>query len=137
MLFRLRLSLYLYREVGQFRLMELLTAARIEWHGTQLHQPDENYGGRTLAMLVSGTREALYVMYNASWEPLDFALPPPPFDGATSWRRVIDTHVEAPRDIYPLGEAPPVVGDSYRVHDRSSVLLVAERPRRSAANHAV
>ena len=137
MLFRLRLSLYLYREVGQFRLMELLTAARIEWHGTQLYQPDENYGGRTLAMLVSGTREALYVMYNAYWEPLDFALPPPPFDGVTSWRRVIDTHVEAPRDIYPLDEAPPVVGDSYRVHDRSSVLLIAERPRRSAANHAV
>jgi pullulanase/glycogen debranching enzyme len=98
------------------------TTAIVRTTSTQLHQPDENY---------------VYVMYNASWEPLDFALPPPPFDGATSWRRVIDTHVEAPRDIYPLGEAPPVVGDSYRVHDRSSVLLVAERPRRSAANHAV
>ena len=132
MLLHLRLGLHLYREVGALSLIELLMTARIEWHGTHLNQPDKGYDSRTLAMLVAGTRESLYVICNAYWEPLDFDLPLPPFDGVTSWRRVIDTYAEAPHDIYPLAAAPPVVGKRYHVRGRSSVLLIAERPRRGA-----
>jgi glycogen operon protein len=132
MLLHLRLGLHLYREVGALSLIELLMTARIEWHGTHLNQPDKGYDSRTLAMLVAGTRESLYVICNAYWEPLDFELPLPPFDGVTSWRRVIDTYAEAPHDIYPLAAAPPVVGKRYHVRGRSSVLLIAERPRRGA-----
>jgi glycogen operon protein len=117
-------------------LIELLMTARIEWHGTQLNQPDKGHDSRTLAMLVAGTREALYVICNAYWEPLDFELPPPPFEGVTQWRCVIDTNAESPHDIYVLADAPPVTGASYRVGGRASVLLIAERPRRSAAPHA-
>ncbi|MBP8291658.1 MAG: glycogen debranching protein GlgX [Caldilineaceae bacterium] len=132
-LIHLRLGLFLYREVGALSLIELLMTARIEWHGTRLNQPDTGYDSRTLAMLVAGTREALYVICNAYWAPLDFELPPPPFDGVASWRRVIDTYAEAPHDIYALAAAPPVAGKRYHVHARSSVLLIAERPRKGTA----
>ena len=84
-------------------------------------------------MCIRDSREALYVICNAYWAPLDFELPPPPFDGVASWRRVIDTYAEAPHDIYALAAAPPVAGKRYHVHARSSVLLIAERPRKGTA----
>ena len=131
-LVHLRLSLHLFREVGALSLIELLLAARIEWHGTHLNQPDKGFDSRTLAMLVGGSREALYVICNAYWEPLNFELPPPPFDDGSRWRQVIDTHHEAPNDVFSLSEAPPVTGTSYRVSARSIVLLFAEKPRKNA-----
>ncbi len=85
------------------------------------------YSIRTLALLVAGTREAIYVICNAYWEPLDFELPPAPF-GVAGWRRIIDTSLESPHDFQELATAPLVLGTTYRTQPRSSVLLAAEIP---------
>ena len=80
-LIRFRLELYIFKEIHGLSLTELLRLARIEWHGTRLNTPDNGEDSRTLALLVAGTREAIYVICNAYWEPLDFELPP-----CTFWR---------------------------------------------------
>jgi hypothetical protein len=57
----------------------------------------------------------LFVIANAWWEPLRFALPAGP------WRRVVDTALAAPDDVVPDGIA--VAGPAYDVGPRSVVIL--------------
>ena len=97
-LIRFRLELYIFKEIHGLSLTELLRLARIEWHGTRLNTPDNGEESRTMALLVAGTREAIYVICNAYWEPLDFELPPAPF-GVAGWRRIIDTSLDSPHDF--------------------------------------
>ena len=126
-LIRFRLELYIFKEIHGLSLTELLRLARIEWHGTRLNTPDNGADSRTLALLVAGTREAIYVICNAYWEPLDFELPPAPF-GVAGWRRIVDTSLESPDDFCELASAPLVVGPAYHAESRSCVLLAAEIP---------
>ncbi len=126
-LIRFRLELYIFKEIHGLSLTELLRLARIEWHGTRLNTPDNGEESRTMALLVAGTREAIYVICNAYWEPLDFELPPAPF-GVAGWRRILDTSLESPYDFQELATAPLVLGTTYRAQARSSVLLAAEIP---------
>jgi glycogen operon protein len=119
--------LRLFREIRGVTLVELLQLARIERHGTELNHPDNSYNSHTVAFLVSGTREALYVIVNAYWEPLVFELPPPPLHTRqTRWRRMIDTALPPPEDFRQLQQAPIVPGSTYRAQPRSSVLLAVE-----------
>jgi hypothetical protein len=46
-----------------------------------------------------------------------------PEDGLGPWRRWLDTFLEAPSDICPIPNAPPVAGSSYLVNLRSIVAL--------------
>ena len=126
-LIRFRLELYIFKEIHGLSLTELLRLARIEWHGIRLNTPDNGEDSRTLALLVAGTREAIYVICNAYWEPLDFELPPAPF-GVAGWRRIVDTSLESPDDFCELGGAPLVLGPTYHAESRSCVLLAAEIP---------
>ena len=66
-----------------------------------------------------GRCRTLEVIFNAYWEALDFELPPLG-DEAGSWRRIVDTSLDAPDDIV-LNRGPPVeVADGgYRVGPRS------------------
>jgi hypothetical protein len=48
------------------------------------------------------------------------------------WRRVIDSHRESPQDFCEPAEAPLVKTDSYVVHARSVVLLMADVPEGEA-----
>jgi glycogen operon protein len=124
-LIRFRLDLYIFKEIHGLSLTELLRLARIEWHGTKLSSPDNGHDSRTLALLVAGTREAIYVICNAYWEPLEFELPPTPF-GTGSWRRILDTSLDSPDDFQELAAAPPVKEPTYKAQPRSCVLLAAE-----------
>ena len=124
-LIRFRLDLNLYKEIHGLSLLELLQLARIEWHGVRLDAPDNGRDSRTLALLVAGTREAIYVICNAFWDPLDFELPPAPF-GAAGWRRVLDTQLPSPHDFQELATAPLVSGPTYRAEARSCVMLAVE-----------
>ncbi len=63
-----------------------------------------------------------YLILNAYWEPLDFELPN--LESGT-WLRWIDTSLDSPNDISPWKDAPPVQGYTYRVADRSVVMLYA------------
>ena len=115
-------------------LAEELREAQIAWHGVRLNQPDWSPSSRSLAMTMAskGTgfgstgrpRRLIHFLFNTFWEALDFELPPLP-PGAV-WRRVIDTNLVSPEDIYDLSKAPPVEGFRYRVANRSVVVLVAD-----------
>jgi glycogen operon protein len=126
-LIRFRLDLIIFKEIHGLSLRDLLQLARIEWHGVRLDAPDNGHDSRTIALLVAGTREAMYVICNAYWEPLDFELPPVPLGGA-AWRRVLDTQLPTPQDFQELAAAPLVMGLTYRAQARSCVLLAAEIP---------
>jgi isoamylase len=70
-------------------------------------------------------RLLMHLILNAYWEPLDFELPPAGKDGASRWRRWIDTARETPNDIAPWEEAPKVASLTYRAEARSVVALYA------------
>ena len=71
-------------------LTEILRHSEICWHGVNAAQPDFSPHSHAIAMsaLSSETRLALYVLFNAYWEPLTFNLPSPKGSvatGAGSW----------------------------------------------------
>ncbi len=125
-LIRFRKELSIFRDGDGLSLIELLHYARIEWHGVEPYKPDKSYHSRSLALTIRGAVEAFYVIANFYWEPLDFALPPPPRRSTSNWRRVLDTSLSAPDDFCPLAEAPPLPDTVYRVQPRTVVLLATE-----------
>jgi glycogen operon protein len=110
-------------------LNQLMSRARIEWHGVELGRPDWRDCSHSLAFTVTSLRGhlRLHGMLNAYWEPLRFALPPPA-DGGSTWLRWIDTSLVSPDDILPWEKAPVVADDHHLVQPRSMVFLVARTP---------
>ncbi|MEL4504857.1 glycogen debranching protein GlgX [Luteococcus sp. H138] len=96
--------------------------ATVTWHGVELGQPDFGDGSHTLAVELDHptSTEHLHMVFNAYWEPLEFALPPLP-DGYR-WCRLVDTALPSPDDFV---DPPPPVADQqrYRVEARSSIVL--------------
>ena len=101
----------------------LLRQAKQAWHGTKLNQPDWGDGSHSVALGGELRDEGLFFHFiiNAFWEPLNFELPKQP--AANSWRRWIDTSLDSPDDIVSWEKAPPIPGNTYRVADRSVVML--------------
>jgi len=112
------------------RLEELLQRVKIKFHGVTLAAPDVSDTSRALAMSRTSPsgKDVFYVMVNAYWEPLDFALPDAPAT-TQGWRLWIDTSRPSPGDIYPRDDAPPVAENLYPVGPRSVVALVATERR--------
>jgi glycogen operon protein len=104
-------------------LTTLLQQANKAWHGVKLGQPDWGDGSHSVALEAELRREGLafYVMLNAYWEPLNFQLPK--LERGGSWRRWIDTALDSPQDIVPWQHAAEVSAGTYRVQDRSVVML--------------
>ncbi|HQY93691.1 glycogen debranching protein GlgX [Caldilinea sp.] len=125
-LVKFRRELSIFHDGHGLSLTELLHFARIEWHGVELFNPDKSNDSRSLALTFRGASEAFHVMANFYWEPLDFALPPPPRRSPTGWRRVLDTGLSSPEDFCLLADAPPVSSERYRVGSRTVVLLATE-----------
>jgi len=107
-------------------LNELLSRARLEYHGVELHKPDWGERSHALAVTVFGSHgeHAIHLMMNAYWEPLDFALPVLSEHG---WHRWINTSLESPDDISDWLKTPLVGGKSYRVESRSIVALIGRK----------
>jgi isoamylase len=105
-------------------LTELIGRANKAWHGVKLHQPDWGHDSHSLALAAELRQEglAVFLILNAYWEPLEFELPPLG-DGASVWRRWIDTSLESPHDIVPWRTAPSLSGPVYRTGARSLVVL--------------
>jgi isoamylase len=96
----------------------------LAWHGTELGEPQwDDPDARALAFTLGGFagEPDLHVMLNMFWEPLDFEVPTV---AGGEWLRVLDTALGSPRDIADPGAEEPVGGGSYRVSDRSVVVLV-------------
>ena len=102
----------------------MIEQANKAWHGVKLDQPDWGDGSHSVAFGAELRREGLlfHFILNAYWEPLEFELPK--LEGQT-WRRWIDTSLDSPDDIVPWEQAPPLNGPTYRVGDRSVVILHA------------
>jgi isoamylase len=112
-------------------LTELIRQSSKAWHGVNLGHPDWSDQSHSLAFAAELKQEGLlvYMILNAYWEPLEFALPPAADAAATPWRRWIDTSLESPQDIAPWQTAPSLPGDRYRAAARSVVVLFRETRR--------
>jgi len=110
-------------------LNEILREAEIQLHGVNLNRPDLSPESHSLAITVRGKgRTALFhAMFNSYWEALIFELPSIGAGLDQTWRRWIDTHQDAPHDIYDWPGGPAVEGTSYTLQARSLVLLFAVR----------
>lgn len=108
-------------------LTHLLSAGTKDWHGVRLNQPDWADHSHSIALRVQfkKDRTLVYFIFNAYWEPLEFELPSAAKDGRYSWRRWIDTFLEAPQDIVPWQEAPLLSQRTYPAGPRSVVVLWA------------
>ncbi len=62
----------------------------------------------------------LYVMINAYWDAVQFPIPSP-----GDWRRIVDTSLTTPADVVADANAPPVVGATYAVAPRSTVVMAS------------
>ena len=93
------------------------------WHGVKLDQPDWSHSSHCLAFSAQLRAEklGLHLILNAYWEPLEFELPSMS-DGASAWRRWIDTALDPPHEIVEWRAAPPVSGRTYQAGPRSVVV---------------
>ncbi|GAA4492900.1 glycogen debranching protein GlgX [Pseudaeromonas paramecii] len=107
-------------------LAEILHRAEICWHGVQAHSPDWGEHSHALAFSAISLEHkmAIYVIFNAYWEPLLFNLPLPPMGIEGHWQRIIDTAQPSPMDIIPMGDPLPLQAKSYRADARSLCLFV-------------
>jgi glycogen operon protein len=95
----------------------------VRWYGAS-GDPDLSYSSHSVAFALHGASQAdddLYVMINAYWEPLDFAIQ----EGMPSeWRRIVDTHLPSPDDIVDGHAGHPLQEARYRVMPRSIAVFV-------------
>jgi glycogen operon protein len=132
-LVRLRRALDIFQGEFNISLDEMLHYARIQWHGTELYQPDWDDESRSIAFTARGIggRRYFHAILNAYWEPQRFALPPKPA-GTEGWRCIVDTALPAPQDFREPPVAPIVRSKRYAVAARSVVLFIAQAPHRVA-----
>jgi glycogen operon protein len=122
---RLLIARRLMRDVEHERvtLVRWLREAIKAWHGVKLDQPDWNPSSHCIALNVKAPDGlGFHLILNAYWEPLDFELPLT--DGGDAWHRWIDTSLDSPDDIVDWRTSPPVSGETYRVGERSVVVLI-------------
>lgn len=113
-------------ERRRLSLSQVLREAKPACHGVKLNQPDWSPLSHSLAIGVELKEEGLllHVILNAHSEALDFELPLLR-NGATNWRRWIDTALNPPHEICEWSTAAPVPGGTYRAGARSTVVLIA------------
>jgi glycogen operon protein len=103
--------------------------ADITWHGVRLHAPEwGNPDARTLAFTLGEEDDGndVHVMLNAGWTDEEFELPV--IEGR-GWFRAVDTAQLSPNDISSEGAERPVQDKTYRVEQRSVVVLVSKQQR--------
>jgi len=100
----------------------------VTWYGVG-DTVDMSSDSHTLAYCLHGASEQdddIYVMINAYWEPLQFAIQ----EGIPEdWKRVVDTSLPSPNDIVEQAKAPNIHTLVYTVGPRSVVVL--KRPAKS------
>lgn len=110
-------------EQQRLTLNQLLSTAKVFWHGTKINQPDWSGDSRTVALSTELPRlkVLMHFIFNAFWEPLEFELPQR--DSGAGWLRWIDTSLESPDDIVPWQSSIPIDGANYLAQSRSVVVL--------------
>jgi isoamylase len=127
---KLLIDFRLMRDVERERLRvslnQLLSHAKHGWHGVKVNEPDWAANSHSLAFSAELPAQGLsvYLILNAYWEPLDFALPALTKRGDT-WRRWIDTALAPPYEIVEWNKAAPFREQTYHAGARSVVVLIA------------
>ena len=119
-------------------LSDLLSQARIQWHGVKLNHPDWGDDSHSLAYTVHLRKGRLkfHLLFNAYWEALDFELPSAGSNPQHAWRRWIETSLPSPQDIVEWADAPVVAEREYVVAPRSTVVLFA-RAEKSGSGSSI
>ena len=105
---------------------QFYTDAEIHWFGAQGGLPDwADPKAKQFACLIhEDEQRALYLMFNAGDEAIDFALPPAA--QGTRWHQAVDTSRAAPQDMFAEGEEPLLeYPRTYLLGPRSSAILLA------------
>ena len=105
---------------------QFYTDTEIKWFNSQQGLPnwadpkEKQFG----CLIPEDGRHALYLMFNAAADAVDFRLPPAP--PGTHWHLAVDTGRETPGDIFTAGEEP-LLKDPGACHlnPRSSAILLA------------
>jgi glycogen operon protein len=106
-------------------LNELLSKAKIVWHGVKVNQPDWAHYSHSIAFSIRSLQEKMeyHFIINAYREPLRFQLPVT--TSGKPWQRWIDTSRESPDDISFWRQAPSVEEKEYDVDAHSIVVLIS------------
>ncbi len=97
----------------------------LKWHGITPGKPDLSDDSHSLAFSLQDpdSREHIYVIFNAYWQPLTFALPH--LRGDRHWCQLIDTAASPPSDIFEPEKAPALKSWKCTVEARSARVLMA------------
>lgn len=101
------------------------TEAEISWFSPQGDLPRWTDPKEKLlaCLILEGEHNALYLMFNAGADAVDFSLPPLLTD--TRWHLAADTSHEAPQDMFAAGEEPLWEDThAYRLGSQSSAILL-------------
>src|SRR5262249_39478750 len=100
----------------------MIQQASKAWHGVRLLQPDWGDDSHSVAFGGELWKEGLlfHLMRNAYWERLELGLPKL---GGRPWRRWIDTALDSRDDMVRWEQALPLKSPTYKVGDRSVVVL--------------
>ena len=100
--------------------------AEIRWFGSQGGLPNwaDATEKRFACLILEDEKHALWLMFNAGADAVDFGLPPAP--AGARWHVAADTSAEAPRDLFAAGEEP-IWDDpqTFNLRPRSSAILLA------------
>jgi isoamylase len=114
---------------------QFYTDAEIHWFGPQGGLPDwaDPKEKKVACMIHEDEQSALFLMFNAGTNAVDFGLPPLP--PGSRWHLAVDTSREAPKDLFPAGEEMLLDNSTtYHIDARSSVILLARGTDRQGAS---
>lgn len=105
-----------------YNLLERQIVPDIHWFSPCGGLPNwANSQEKTFGCLIQeDERRALFLMFNAGTETVDFVIPPT-LPG-TAWHRTVDTSCETPQDFFAADEEPL---HTYRLSPRTSAILLA------------
>jgi glycogen operon protein len=130
-IFRFTQGMVAFRRAHPILIKEqFYTEAEIRWFGPRGGLPNwADPKEKQLACLIhEDEKHALWLMFNAGAETIDFSLPGlPPGD---RWYRAADTGRQVPQDLFPVGQEPLWEDpQAYLLSPRSSaILLVRQAP---------
>lgn len=96
-----------------FQRTAFLTDEEVLWHGLLPNQANFGHEVRFIAYSFHDPEENIYIAFNASFDPAEITLPPPP--EGKKWKRLIDT-------AYPKADHPEL-GETYGMTPYSALVL--------------
>ena len=106
-------------------LNDVIDNVGVQWHGIEPDAPDWSVHSHSIALTAHHpmTKEKLYIICNAYWDPLRFTLPDCPNH---DWHRLIDTALPSPNDIIDIDETQKHSSSTILVAGRSMVIMIAK-----------